>query len=116
VLVHLPILSNKQHKNQHPTTLCISQENTLVPWNFRFGGHGIFIGDFASNGSDFDAADGNSYKDYYSDDDVLFSLHDVSHSELRDIRRAWNAQSSAQEAYIPTIIIIENGTKSQNEI
>jgi len=27
------------------------------------------------------AADGNSYKDYYSDDDDLFSLDDVSHSE-----------------------------------
>ena len=32
----------------------------------------IFLGDFASDGSYFDAADGNSYKDYYSDDDDLF--------------------------------------------
>ena len=32
----------------------------------------FFFGDFASDGSDFDAADGNSYKDYYSDDDDLF--------------------------------------------
>ena len=29
--------------------------------------------DFASDGSDFDAADGNWNKDYYSDDDDLFS-------------------------------------------
>jgi len=48
----------------------------------------FFLGDFASDASDFDAADGNSYKDYYSDDDNLFSLDDVSHSELRDIWKA----------------------------
>jgi len=47
-----------------------------------------FFGDFASDESDFDAADGNSYKDYYSDDDDLFSLDDVSHIEVRDIREA----------------------------
>ena len=76
----------------------------------------FFLGDFASDASDFDAADGNSYKDYYSDDDNLFSLDDVSHSELRDIWKAQNAQTSAQEAFISTEIIIENGTKSQNEI
>jgi len=51
----------------------------------------IFFGDFASDGSDFDAAYVNSYKDYYSDDDDLFSLDDVPHSEVRDIREAWNA-------------------------
>jgi len=51
----------------------------------------IFLGDFSSDGSDFDAADGNSYKDHYSDDDDKFSLDDVSHSELRDMREAWNA-------------------------
>ena len=44
-----------------------------------------FFADFASDGKDFDAADGNSYKDYYSDDDDLFSLHDASHSEVLDI-------------------------------
>ena len=47
-----------------------------------------FFGDFASDGSDFDAADGNSYKEYYSDDDDLFSLDDAFHSEVRDIREA----------------------------
>ena len=31
VLVHLPLLSNNQNKNQHPTTLNISLENTLLP-------------------------------------------------------------------------------------
>jgi len=72
------------------------------------------LGDFSYDGSDFDAADGNSYKDYYSDDDDLFPLVDVSHSELRDIKRAWNAQTSAQEALIPTEIITGNGTKSSN--
>ena len=86
VLMHLPPLSNNQNNNQHPTTLYISLKNTLAPWNVRFGGHGNFFGDFASDGSYFDAADGNSYKDYYSDDDDLFSLDDVSHSEVRDIR------------------------------
>jgi len=50
-----------------------------------------FWGDFASDGTDFDTADGNSYKDYYSGDDDLFSLDDVSHSEVRDMREAWNA-------------------------
>ena len=39
------------------------------------------FGDFASDGSDFDAADGNSYKDYYSDDDDLCSFDDIFHSE-----------------------------------
>lgn len=56
----------------------------------------IFFGNFASDGSDFDAADGNSYKDYYSDDDDLFSLDDVSFSEIDDNREAWNAQISVQ--------------------
>ena len=37
----------------------------------------IFLDDFASDGSDFETPDGNSYKDYYSDYD-LFSLEDVS--------------------------------------
>ena len=77
---------------QHsPTIKTTTKGNTLVHWNFRFRGNGNFLGDFASDGSDFDAADGNSYKDYYSDDDDLFSLDDVSHSELRDVREAWNA-------------------------
>ena len=62
-----------------------------------------FFGDFASDGSDFDAADGNSYKDYYSDDDDdLFSLHDAFHSEVRDIREAWNAQTPISKPLIPT--------------
>jgi len=74
----------------------------------------IFKGNFASDGSDFDAADGNSYKDYYLEDDDLLSLDDVSHSELLDIRRAWNTRTRGQEAFIPTEIITENGTKSSN--
>jgi len=114
VLVHLPLLSNKQNKNQHPPPLYISQENTSVPWNFRRGAHGIFLDDFATNGSDFDTADGNSCKDYYSDDDELFLLHGVSRSELHDIKRAWNAQTRAQEPFIPTEIFTENGAKSSN--
>jgi len=61
------------------------------------------------------AADNNPYKDYYSDDDDLFSFDDVSHSELRDMREALNALTAMQEAFIPTIIIIENGTKSQRQ-
>ena len=40
-----------------------------------------FWGDFASDGLDFDAADGNSCKDYYSEDFDLFSLDDVSHNK-----------------------------------
>ena len=62
-----------------------------------------FFGDFASDGSDFDAADGNSYKDYYSDDDDLFSLHDASHSEVIDIRETSNAQTPI-ETFNPTEI------------
>ena len=73
-----------------------------------------FFGDFASDGSDFDAADGNSYKDYYSDDDDLFSLDDVSHSEIHDIRKAWNAHTPISEPLIPTEIDTENGPKSSN--
>jgi len=46
------------------------------------------IGDFASDGSDFDATDGNSCKDYFSDDGDLFSIDDVFQSEVRDMRRA----------------------------
>ena len=76
----------------------------------------IFVGDFASDGSDFDAADGNSYKDYYSDDDDLFSLDDVSHSEVRDIREAWNAQTPISEPLNPTEINTENGPKSSNSV
>jgi len=63
-----------------------------------------FFGDFASDGSDFDAADGNSYKDYYSDDDDLFSLHDASHSEVHDIREVSNAQTPISKPLIPTEI------------
>ena len=73
-----------------------------------------FFGDFASDGSDFDAGDGNSYKDYYSDDDDLFSLDDVSHSEIHDIRKAWNAHTPISEPLIPTEIDTENGPKSSN--
>ena len=73
-----------------------------------------FFGDFASDGSDFDAADGNSYKDYYSDDDDLFSLHDASDSEVRDTREAWNAQTPISKPLIPTEINTENGPKSSN--
>ena len=61
-----------------------------------------FFGDFATDGSDFDVADGNSYKDYTSDDDDLFSLHDASHSGVRDIREAWNAQTPISKPLIPT--------------
>jgi len=43
VLVHLPLLSNNQNKNQHPTPLYISLGNTLVPWSFRFGGYEILF-------------------------------------------------------------------------
>ncbi len=63
-----------------------------------------FFGDFASDGSDFDAADGNSYKDYYSDDDDVFSLHDASHSEVLDIRETSNAQTSISKPLVPTEI------------
>ena len=63
-----------------------------------------FFGDFASDGSDFDAADGNSYKDDYSDDNDLFSRHDASHSEVPDIREAWNAQTPISKPLIPTEI------------
>ena len=73
-----------------------------------------FFGDFASDGSDFDAADGNSYKDYYSDDIDLFSLHDASHSEVRDIREAWNAQTPISKPIIQTEINTENAPKSSN--
>ena len=73
-----------------------------------------FFGDFASDGSDFDAGDGNSYKDYYSDDDDLFSLHDASHSEVRYVREAWNAQTPISKPLIPTEISTENGPKSSN--
>jgi len=73
-----------------------------------------FFGDFASDGSDFDATEDNSYKDYYSDDDDLFSLHDASHSEVRDIREAWNAQTPISKPLIPTEINTENGPKSSN--
>ena len=52
------------------------------------------LGGFASDGSDFDVADGNSYQDYYSDDDI-FSLDDVPHRELRDIKKAWNTHTKA---------------------
>ena len=76
----------------------------------------FFFGDSASDGSDFDAADGNSYKDYYSDDDDLFSLDDVSHSEVRDIREAWNAQTPISEPLNPTEINTENGPKSSNPL
>jgi len=72
------------------------------------------LGDFAYDGSDFDATDGDSCEDYYSDDDDLFSLDNVSRSELRDVRRAWNFQTRAQKVFIPTDIITENGTKSSN--
>ena len=88
----------------------------MVIWYFKSKGHGKFWDDFASDGLDFDAADGNSYKDYYSNDFDLFSLDDVSYNELRDIMEAWNAHTSMLEPFIPTIIIIGNGTKSQNEI
>ena len=40
-----------------------------------------FQGNFVADGSDFDAADGDSCKYYYSNDDDLFCLGDVSHSE-----------------------------------
>ena len=70
-----------------------------------------FQGNFAADGSDFDAADGDSCKYYYSNDDDLFCLGDVSHSESRDVRRAWSTQTSAQEGFVPTKIITDNGTK-----
>ncbi len=74
----------------------------------------IFFGDFASDGSDFDAADGKLDKDSYSDDDDLFSLHNTSHSEECDIREAWNAQTPILKPLIPTELNTENGQKSCN--
>ena len=63
---------------------------------------------------DFDAVDYKSYKECYSDDDELFSLDDASHSDVRDIREAWNAQTSVQEPLTPTEINTENSPKSSN--
>ena len=63
-----------------------------------------FFGDFASDGSNLDAADGNSYKDYYSDDDDLFSLHDAFRSEVLDIEETSNAQTPISKPLIPTEI------------
>ena len=111
VLVHLPLLSNNQNKNQHPTTHYISLEKTLVPWNFRFGGHGNFFWRFCICRVRFWCSRCNSYKDCYSDDDDLFSLDDASHSKVRDIWEAWNAQTPISKPLIPTEINTENGPK-----
>lgn len=74
----------------------------------------IVLGNFASDRSDFDAADGDNCEHYYSDDDGLFSLDDFSCSELCDIRTLWNTQTRVQEDMLQTEIITENGPKSGN--
>ncbi len=73
-----------------------------------------FFGDFASDGSDIDAANGNSYKDYYSDDDDLFSPHDASNSEVFDNREESNTQTPTSKPFISPEINTENGPKSSN--
>ena len=92
----------------------MSLENTLLPWNFRFGRHGNFFWRFCIWRVRFWCSRCNSYKDYYSDDDDLFSLDDASHSEVRDIWEAWNAQTPISKPLIPTDINTENGPKSSN--
>jgi len=109
--VHSPTIKTTTNTQLHSTY------QTGTHWYLDiFGSEAMenVLGDFASDGSDFDAADGNSCEDYYSDDDNLFSLDDVSHSEFRDIRKVWNARTAVREPIIPTEIITENGPKSSN--
>ena len=67
-----------------------------------------YLEDLSSDGSDLAKFELGEDEIYFSDDGELFSLDDVTHTEVRDIRNHWSTQEQIHRPSIPTEIATRN--------